>query len=352
VGLSLARALARRGADVLLIEARRVGAGASGAAAGILPQPGVGASLLQRLARSAHSGYARFVEEIQSESGLPVEFRRTGYAEVALVEEAEEELRSLAGDEKTAGGLRWLSPSDLRNLAPGIAGSARGALFAPDAHWVNARLLLNALRASAERLGVKVLEGKAAGLAPGDRPGEFEAVLGGCGGERLAGREVVIAAGAWSGEILGEAGVGPAAPIVPVRGQMVELEYAPPLATILDHGGAYLIPRPGGTVWVGATVEEVGFDEKVSEEGIRSLTEFARKLLPGIGGLRRAWAGLRPKCLRRGGPLLGEGEPPVLAGHYRSGIHLGPLTAHLLAARLLDDPSALSPFENTFDVPP
>jgi len=211
---------------------------------------------------------------------------------------------------------------------------------------VNPPLLLGAVRRSAERLGVRILEGKPAGVAPGGRPGSFEAVVEGAGGEGMAGREVVIAAGCWSGEIVRAAGLGLPAPIQPVRGQMVELEYAPPLATMLDHRGRYLIPRPGGTIWVGATVEEVGFDASVTEEGIRSLTAFARELLPAIGGLRRAWAGLRPKCLRRGGPLLGEGEPTILAGHYRSGIHLGPVTAHLVAARLLGNPSALSPFQD------
>jgi len=107
-----------------------------------------------------------------------------------------------------------------------------------------------------------------------------------------------------------------------------------------------VIPRPGGTVWVGATVEDVGFDERNTAEGIQHLLESARTILPDLGRSRRTWAGLRPQLLRRGGPLLGEGDPPALAGHYRSGIHLGPLTAHLLAARLAGERKPdVAPFE-------
>jgi glycine oxidase len=198
---------------------------------------------------------------------------------------------------------------------------------------------------SAGRAGIDVREGTAAALARSTGGSGFEVALGGAGGERLTGREVVVTAGAWSGEILRAAGLAPAAPLEPVRGQMLECPSAMPFSTILNHGDVYLIPRPGGTVWVGATVEDAGFDERTTPEGLAALLSAARKPLPDLGEPLRAWAGLRPRLLRRGGPLLGEGEPPVLAGHYRSGIHLGPLTAHLVASRIAGEREPdLAPF--------
>jgi glycine oxidase len=345
VGLSLARALRRRGGKVVVLEARRAGAGASGAAAGVLPEPGRGQSLLDRLTRGAQAGYERWLAEIEGESGLKIEFRRAGFIQLALdrAEEAklQKRLQGLSGGGAQA---RWIDPPALRALAPGVTGKARGGLYLPRAAWVNPPALLAALRAGVERLGVSVREGERAEVRRG--AGTAWELFLPREGEVIAGKEVLVAAGAWSGELLARSGVGLPAALRPIRGQMVEVELHSPLFPILGHGDVYLIPRAGGSAWVGATVEDVGFDERVSEEGVRWLVDEGRLILPDLGPVRRSWAGLRPKLLRRGGPLLGEGDPAVLAGHYRSGIHLGPLTAHLLAARLAGEAVPdVSPFE-------
>ena len=349
VGLSLARELRGRGADVVLIEAREVGGGASGAAAGLLPAPRGGRSLLQRLARGAHAGYEPFLRELTGETGMAIEFRRCGLMELALDAAEEGELRKrLAAMSDAGAAAAWVGRRALSSFAPGLDAAVRGGLHVPETAWIHPPDLIRALRASAELRGVQILEGRKASLVRGPGGRGFEAETRGPGGERMAGREVLVAAGAWSGEVLETAGLAPAAPIIPVRGQMVEIAHPTPLGTILHHRGISVIPRPGGTIWVGATVEEVGFDERVEKEGLEGLIDAARAFLPDAGEVRRSWAGLRPKLLRRGGPLLGEGDPPVVAGHYRSGIHLGPITAHLVASRIAGDTiPVLTPFEIT-----
>ncbi len=347
VGLSLARRLARRGGDVILLESRKTGGGASGASAGVLQTPKGNRSLLQRLTLGAQAGYGPFVDELSRETGEAIEFRRCGLVELAVTEAEEADLRKGLAALASAGiPAAWMGRGGLEELAPGIAPRVRGGLHFPGTAWVHPPDLLRALRRSAEFLGVRILEGRRASLAPSTAGKGWDVLAGGIGGERIDGREVIVTAGAWTGEVLASAGLAPAAPIVPVRGQMAELSHPAPPASILHHGRTYVIPRPSGTVWVGATVEEVGFDEGVVPGAVEALVEEARAFLPDLGAIRRSWAGLRPKLLRRGGPLLGEGAPPVIAGHYRSGIHLGPITAHMVASRIAGDPvPRVFPFE-------
>jgi glycine/D-amino acid oxidase-like deaminating enzyme len=136
VGLALARALAVRGAEVLVIEARRTGAGASGASAGILPAPKAGGSFLKRLARSAHAGYPRFVEELREETGLDAGLRRTGSLELALTPEEERRRagRSAAGSSPpSCGGSCRASPPGPggASSSPGPSGWSRGGSWLP-----------------------------------------------------------------------------------------------------------------------------------------------------------------------------------------------------------------------------
>jgi glycine oxidase len=109
----------------------------------------------------------------------------------------------------------------------------------------------------------------------------------------------------------------------------------------------HVLAKGGGVVWVGSTVEDVGFDADVTEAGTRELLEAARVIFPEAGerDVIRAWAGLRPQALKRGGPFVGPlpGHEGVWVhcGHYRSGILLSPLTARLLAAQMAGDADAI-----------
>ncbi len=349
VGLSLARCLARRGGDVLVIDAGLAGA-ATPAAAGVLSEPQTRRSLLGRLGFGAREGYERFVREVEEESGIRTEFTRCGFADLARTPDEESALRMELVSRLAAGvEARWLEREELRDLNPGVSAEVRGALFLPRTAWVNPQLLLGALRSSAERLGVRLLRGTASLVRSGSPGAGWEVLVAGpleeCREGRIGGREVVVAAGAWTGCVLEASGLAPPAPIRPIRGQMLEMEAPSPGRTILHHGDTYVVPRVAGTVWVGATVEDAGFDAQITRQGVAALAEKARVVMPGLGKELRAWAGLRPKLLRRGGPLVGEGDPPVIAGHYKSGIHLGPITAHIHAARLAGDPEpVLDPF--------
>ena len=119
----------------------------------------------------------------------------------------------------------------------------------------------------------------------------------------------------------------------------------------------YLVPRSDGRVLAGATVEEAGYDKRTDADTIQRMHQAAIRLVPALAQARmlEAWAGLRPGSPDNL-PILGATRTPgyfVATGHFRDGILLTPVTAHVMAqmitgAELEYDVSAFSParFEN------
>jgi glycine oxidase len=103
----------------------------------------------------------------------------------------------------------------------------------------------------------------------------------------------------------------------------------------------YVVPWQDGTVLVGATVEDVGFDERTTAAGVRDLLDAVCDLLPEAWGATflEARAGLRP-ATEDGLPVIGRSTeaPGVIyaTGHYRNGVLLAPLTAAIVADLILE----------------
>ena len=137
-------------------------------------------------------------------------------------------------------------------------------------------------------------------------------------------RTVVVTAGAWSTQLLPSRAQ---LEIKPIRGQMLLFKPQSSIKTIIMDGERYIIPRADGSVLVGSTVENVGFDKNTTTTAKRALHQFAAKLIPELETLEpvQHWCGLRPVVEGfEGVPLLGQ--IPGLAGlwinsgHYRNGI--------------------------------
>ena len=146
---------------------------------------------------------------------------------------------------------------------------------------------------------------------------------------------VVIAAGSWSSSF--HYGSTAARSVRPVRGQLLRLKWShDPLTHIVWGPDCYVVPWRDGTVLVGATVEDVGFDERTTAAGVRDLLDAVCELLPGAWGATflEARAGLRP-ATSDGLPVIGRSSalPGLIyaTGHYRNGVLLAPLTAALVA---------------------
>jgi glycine oxidase len=241
----------------------------------------------------------------------------------------------------------WLSGHEANGLEPLLVPDLPGALLLPGEAWVDAESLARGLVAAAKQRGVRFIEGvtvtsvlvaggRARGVAAGDR--RFEA------------GSTVIAAGAWSSRIAGM----PLPPdwIEPRRGQILLIRLQQhKLGHILYTHGAYVVPRSGGELIVGTTVEDAGFARVATAGGLKSIVNSVARYAPEIeaGEVVRVDAGLRPQS-RDGLPLLGPyGRLPGLhlaTGHFRNGILLAPLTAELVAEAIVSGrtPEALRPF--------
>ncbi|HEX6480562.1 MAG TPA: FAD-dependent oxidoreductase [Ktedonobacteraceae bacterium] len=149
----------------------------------------------------------------------------------------------------------------------------------------------------------------------------------------------------------------PTPPIFPVKGQMMALQALTGLhlhQTVYASGVGGIVPKADGTIYVGATVEPVGFDKVVAADGICILLTALANLTPALSKARviRTWAGLRPASAD-GLPLIGPSRSVpglwIAVGHFRDGILLGPLTGHLLAELMQSHAAPFGLDLNAFD---
>jgi glycine oxidase len=262
---------------------------------------------LRPLAMESARMFPAFIQKLESVGNMQADFRRTGT--IAFLDE-------IAAPHE----YRKLSPSELERLEPSIHSGGRSAFFVQE-DSVDPSLLIKAALAAARNLGVEIqghsavteirLHGDAVEIVT--EPDTFSAA------------SVVDCRGAWS-----------AAPVKPRKGQML---YVAPQASVLQHvlraPEVYIVPRSSGKILIGATVEDVGFDKSVNPSVINQLVAAAAKYLPQLASapIIQSWAGLRPGT-PDDLPILGPTDKPhVLAatGHFRNGILLAPITAHIMA---------------------
>ncbi|MGH9348901.1 MAG: glycine oxidase ThiO [Vicinamibacterales bacterium] len=337
VGCAVGYELAARGARVRLLDMRDVGRGATRASAGVLcPHiEGHAAPLLQLGARSL-AMYDEFVAHVSHDARRPVEYRRTGTLEIAVTDEEAVRLKELAV-RHARGGVehRFLDRREALDLEPALSEEITGALYVPVHGYVGVEGFTNALAAASEARGATI-----------ERAATVRAVTGSTSGVQVTTEAslieadaAVVAAGCWSGGIA----VGLAQPPVrPIRGQLLHLELPEAVASRVIWGAdCYMVPWEDGSVLVGATVEDVGFDEGATVAGVHDLIEYACDLLPPIWSarFREVRVGLRPATGDEL-PIIGRSstEPGVFyaTGHYRNGVLLAPFTAAAVADLVLN----------------
>lgn len=340
IGCATAYELASRGARVQMLDARDVGLGATQASAGVLA-PYIEAhdqGPLLGLATKSLSLYDDFIARLRQDAHGPAQYFRTGTLETAADEAAWERLKKLAASLDGVGVKAELLPgADARQVEPNLAPDTFGALLVHSHGFVGARDLTHALLEGASKRGV-VLH-RTCGVRRLARVGDVITLETDEG--PLSAPTVILAAGSWTGQIPIDGGVSPA-PVRPVRGQLLYLHWrGQPLGRVVWGPRCYLVPWTNGSLLVGATVEEAGFDERATVAGIHDLLDAVTELVP------RAWqadfsgvrVGLRPATPDEL-PIVGRStvvDGLVYAtGHYRNGILLAPLTARLVADLVLE----------------
>ncbi|HKV80174.1 MAG TPA: glycine oxidase ThiO [Candidatus Sulfotelmatobacter sp.] len=320
IGLSLAIALRKRGASVLVVERGEPGREASHAAGGMLVDcPLETPPALLPLASASARMYPEFTYEVQLESGMTVDLRDAG----TIVFPSKEHIQEHPGFTATS-----LLPAALRELEPALADSMHPAFYIKE-RSVDPRALAAASAKAAKKRNVDFSSGDAVtsvDLSEGRAAGVITAKTS------FLTSKVVNCAGCWSGQISPSR-----VPTRPVKGQMLCLVTHPRnlLKHVIRTPDVYLIPRSDGRLLVGATVEEAGFDKRTDPSTIQRLHRAALKLVPKLADAKilEDWAGLRPGTPDNL-PILGATEIPgyyVATGHFRDGILLAPITAQVIA---------------------
>jgi glycine oxidase len=340
IGSAVAWELVSRGARVTVFDAREPGFGATQASAGMLaPYTEVRASgPFESLCLEGLDVYDDFVARLRRETDAAFEYTRCGSLELALDDAGLVHLRHEHDRVAAwpAAAPEWLDAVAVRERQPGLTPAVRGGLLLPRQGRVAPADFTAAMVAAARRAGASVIAG-----APVSRlirtSGGYEVHAG---GSAIAADVVVMCAGSWVGRI--DVGDPPPPGIRPIRGQVLTLRPRVPVATrILWGPRCYLVPRADGNLLVGATVEDVGFDESTTVAGLAGLMQAAIELVPALAeaALVEVRAGLRP-VTRDELPVLGAraGEPRLVyaAGHYRNGALLAPITARIVADAVLD----------------
>ncbi|TMW70420.1 glycine oxidase ThiO [Alteribacter natronophilus] len=352
IGLSAAFSLLKRGLDVTILEKSICGGQATGAAAGMLapfseisedPDPFF-TFCLESLRR-----FPEWQKEVKRESGMDFEYTESGSLHAVYHESDLLGLESRIGWQKRFGSEAEIVEGDrLQQLEPLLSDEVIAAIYSPDEAHVYAPECAQALEEACRKMGA-VIEDRLESVTI--RSWLNEPVLEAADGRRFSGDHLVVASGAWSGQL--EDTFGLRIPVFPIRGQICAYDReGADVRHIISSSQGYLVPKANGTLVNGASEDISGFDTGVTEKGIARLVNWNYRMLPFLKERQpfHTWAGLRP-ATQDGFPLLGRlaDAPHVIfaTGHYRNGILLSPATGEAVAD-LIDGAGLEDHFRNAF----
>jgi len=332
VGLSVAWGLLRRGRTVTVLDGDDGSFRASRGNFGLVWVQSKGMNQPRYASWSQQSAaiWADFASEISSNTGKPVPLAQRGGYDLHFSEETLE--ATLAKYKKLKAQLDGNYPYEvlghnaLRKEEPHIGPKVVGAILHHQDGHANPLKLLMALAADVRRMGAYVLPGRT--VTDVTKPDAFHISCE--DGTTLTAGKVVLSAG------LGATQLGPKmgfkAPIRPQRGQVLITEKLPKLinrpsliARQVDEGG----------IQIGATNEEVGLDDRVTQPGLSSLAAEAIAAYPALARaqLVRSWGALR--VLSPDGLPIYQ-QSAEMPGAYLVTCHSG-ITLAAAHARLLPD---------------
>lgn len=332
VGLSVAWGLLKRGLSVTVLDGDDGSFRASRGNFGLVwvQSKGMNQPRYARWSQQSAAIWAGFAEELGDNTGQTVPLEQNGGYDLhfseetlqATVEKYEILKTQLGGDYP----FEVLGHNALRKEEPHIGPKVVGAILHHQDGHANPLKLLKSLAADVRRMGGRVLTGKT--VTDVVKPDGFVITCG--DGTTLGAGKVILSAG------LGAAQLGPKmgfkAPIRPQRGQVLITEKLPKLinrpsliARQVDEGG----------IQIGATNEEVGHDDRVTQPGLSGLAAEAIAAYPALARaqLVRSWGALR--VLSPDGLPIYQ-QSAEMPGAYLVTCHSG-ITLAAAHARLLPD---------------
>lgn len=342
MGLLTARELADAGVGVTVVERGEPGREASWAGGGILSPlyPWQAPESVMALAHWGQERYPQLAQALQDETGIDAEWTQSGLLCLDTTQQAE----ALAWAGRANVTLQVLTKLAVKMREPSVSDATDSALWLPEVAQIRNPRLLRALLQSLMQRRVRILKHcEVTGLRfEQSQMTGVESTHG-----RITGHHVIVAGGAWSGQLL--AGLGLQLEVTPVRGQMLLWRAKPGLVRrIIVQGEHYLIPRRDGCVLTGSTVEHADFDKSITPGGLSELKSAAISMVPALGycQVEQHWAGLRPGS-PEGVPYIGA-HPDIQGlyvntGHFRNGLVLAPASARLMADIVLGRSPVIDP---------
>lgn len=359
IGLSLAWELATRKHRVALIDHGEFGRKASWAGAGVLLPGNAETAIhpLEHLEAQSNEIHARWSEQLSEVTGIDNGYRNSGGLYVAT---SPGEVATLAGslgywaernieverltDETFASAFPKMkhlldSPGTTKFLSAWMPGEAQ--ICNP---WH-----VRALVAACQYESVDLYPNQSVQSFKTSSPHKLQSLS--VGDRNIEVDHCVFACGAWTQQVA--SALVDCVPMVPVRGQIVLYKLDKKLdLPVVNEGTRYIVPRDDGHVLVGATIEEVGFDESTSEEELERLATDASRLVPDLTKekIAQSWAGLRPGT-HDGFPYMGRlpgfDNAFVSTGHFKTGLQLSSGSAVAMADLIEGrEPSVdLTPFD-------
>jgi glycine/D-amino acid oxidase-like deaminating enzyme len=354
VGAAIAWGLRRQGLSIVLLDEGDVAYRASRGNFGLVwvQSKGLGAPWYQRWTRASSGIWPELAAALGTATGTDVGLRQPGGVHLCLSDkEMADRAARMARMQAEAGNTgyeyRMIEATELREMLPGLGSDVVGASWTPYDGHANPLRLLHALHTAFVGSGgtyvpnAKVEDAQAA-------PDDFAVTAG---GRRFTAPRIVLAAGLGNADLAPRFGL--AAPVRPQRGQVMVTERA---AELLPMPTTTIRQTQEGSLMLGDSMEEVGFDLRQSPDVMRQIADRAVLCFPWIGRLNilRAWSALRVMA-PDGLPIYDQSArfPGAFTANCHSGVTLAGahalLLAPMIAAGALDP--MLDPFTaGRFDV--
>lgn len=357
VGSAIAYGLALRGVRVVLLDGDDCDFRAARANFGLvwLQGKGLGMPAYQTLTRQSVESWRCFADQLTDQSGISLCYEQNGGLSFCRGADAFEKRAAALQRlhiERGGGDSNWemIDRSRLERLLPKVrlGPDVTGASLGRRDGHANPLRLLAALHTAVTRLGGIVRSNARVRkiAASGD---EFRLLVG---EEVIVAARIVIAAGLGTPALAGQIGLD--VPLRTERGQILVTERLDPLLPLPASG---LRQTADGTVMIGSTHEDVGYDISTTANAAVRLGRAATQVIPALAEVVvvRQWAGLRvltPDSF----PVYAQSgsHPGAFVAVCHSGVTLAAFHADGLASAIAAGslPKSLLPFhQSRFDVP-
>jgi glycine oxidase len=343
IGLLTAYKCAKMGYQVTILEKNSQSIEASWAGGGIISPmyPWRYTPAVNELAQLSQAEYPLLAQELLELTGINIELNLGGM----LMLESDEKRDAIAWAQAYQRTTQCLTAAEIQQLEPSLAPFKNAVLLPHVANVRNPRLL-QALTVAIAKLGVTHIS--QAEVCQWHSTQSQMLAVSTRYGQRYEAEHFIVAAGAWSGELLQALQVS--IPIKPMKGQM--LLYKLPqqvLGCIALYQGYYVIPRQDGHIVCGSTLEDTGFDKSTTAQAQQQLSQAAQQILPLLAQYQpiKQWAGLRPAS-PNGIPFIGKvpafDNVWLNAGQFRNGLVLAPASVQLLCDLMQGKPTQVEAY--------